>query len=128
MFASLISRLPAPLRRALAYAKAFAFLEEPPPALPRIRSEPRRPVVAPGPHPAHACPADRRRRTPGGRPAVPLTLQLRACGQHATPARRHGAVPRPKQPCRTPTNGRPATTSASRDDRRSAIAGGFLHR
>ena len=132
MFASLISRLPAPLRRALAYAKAFAFLEEPPAALPRARSG--RPgsalpvlpaVIPPGP----ACPTDRRRRAPGGRPAVPLTRQLRSCGTEPPHARRSGTVARPKQVCRTPTNGRPVSTpSMVHGDRRAAVAGGFLHR
>ncbi len=142
MFASLISRLPAPLRRALAYAKAFAFLEEPPAALPRRRSE--RPVPAlptgacAGPSPRHAgiatqplaaCPTDRRRRAPGVRPAATLTAQLRSCGAGSAPqARRAGAVSRPKQLCRTPTSGRAVTTSAASDDRRAAVAGGFLHR
>lgn len=132
MFASLISRLPAPLRRALAYAKAFAFLEELPAALPRARSEQRRSalpavpaVIRPGP----ACRTDRRRRAPGGRPAVSLTRQLRSCGTEPPHARRTGAVARPKQLCRTPTNGRPVSTpSTLHGDRRAAVAGGFLHR
>jgi hypothetical protein len=143
MFASLISRLPAPLRRALAYAKAFAFLEEPPAALPRHRSErPAAAVVtdvapatmAPGTTTATdapaVCPTDRRRRAPGVRPAVTLTAQLRSCGAGSSPhARRGGAVSRSKQICRTPTNGRPVTTrSTATEDRRGAVAGGFLHR
>ena len=134
MFASLISRLPAPLRRALAYAKAFAFLEDPPPALPRRLSEQPLPAVARDGSDgilAPACAADRRRRAvAGARPAVPLTLHLRSCGSGGAPrARRTGAVSRPKQLCRTPTNGRPVTTPAtSPDDRRAAVAGGFLHR
>jgi len=131
MFDSLISRLPAPLRRALAYAKAFAFLEEPPPALSRLRSEPSVPTVAARPAIAiPACSADRRRRAPGARPAATLTAQLRSCGTGPAPhTRRSGAVARPKQLCRTPTNGRPVTVaSAVADDRRGAVAGGFLHR
>lgn len=132
MFASLISRLPAPLRRALAYAKAFAFLEEPPTALPRgaMRSVPAaaRTAAAWTPtDPAAACPTDRRRRAPGVRHGATLTAQLRSCG--AGPGRRAGAVPRPKQLCRTPTHGRPATMPATpTEDRRRAVAGGFLHR
>lgn len=134
MFASLISRLPAPLRRALAYAKAFAFLEEPPPALPRRRSE--SPVAAVTAVAADrtagtaACAADRRRRVPGARPAVTLTAQLRSCGTGCAPhTRRAGSVARPKQLCRTPTTARPATTpSSAREDRRAGVAGGFLHR
>lgn len=143
MFASLISRLPAPLRRALTYAKAFAFLEEPPPALPRRRAErpvaaiptagcaePRATDAAVTSQPLAACPTDRRRRAPGVRPADTLTAQLRSCGAGSAPhARRAGAVSRPKQLCRTPTKGRPVTTpSVATDDRRGAVAGGFLHR
>jgi hypothetical protein len=140
MFASLIFRLPAPLRRALAYAKAFALLEDPPPALPRRRSEPsvRAIVTAASPastttsatEPPAVCPTDRRRRAPGVRPAFTLTAQLRSCGAGPAPhARRAGAVSRPKQLCRTATNGRPVSTpSAATEDRRAAVAGGFLHR
>jgi hypothetical protein len=132
MFASLISRLPAPLRRAVAYAKAFAFLEEPPTALVRARSERSRsavPVLPAVAHPGPACRTDRRRRAPGARPPVSLTRQLRSCGTEVPHARRSGAVARPKQLCRTPTNGRPVgPPSQVHGDRRAAVAGGFLHR
>ena len=131
MFASLISRLPSPLRRALAHAKAFAFLEDPPPALPRRHPERFRPLAdTTTPDATAPCPADRRRRAPGARPAVTLTPKLHACGKaSARHARRSGAVARPNQLCRTPTNGRPVTTpSTAREDRRAAVAGAFLHR
>lgn len=129
MFASVISRLPAPLRRALAYAKAFAFLDEPPPALPRRHSARRLPAVAAAPRPTSVCWADRRRRSPGPGPGIPLALQLRSCGIERPHARRIGAVARPEHLCRTPTTGTPSTAStAGRESRRAAAAGGFLHR
>ena len=133
MFASLIFRLPAPLRRALAYAKAFALLEDPPPALARRRPERPRRAVAAAPTPAPAtspgCLADRRRHPLLRHASGPLAHALHACGTAAPRVRRGGAVARPKQLCRTPTNGRPATPPSTRyDDRRAAAAGGFLHR
>ena len=81
MFASLIFRLPAPLRRALAYAKAFAFLEDPPPALPRRHPERLRPLAA------TATPGAPRPAPPTGAAALPARRAVAAATGHV-PARR----------------------------------------
>ncbi|HVL66629.1 MAG TPA: hypothetical protein VM364_05145 [Vicinamibacterales bacterium] len=96
MFASLICRLPAALRRAAAYAKAFALLEDPP-APPRARSMPSR-ALRPDPPP------------PRQRPATILSRSVSAMPHHGRRAvpRRSGTVAPAAQRCTTPLTMRQA--------------------
>ena len=132
MFAFLIVRLPAPLRRALAYAKAFVFLEEPPAALPGHRRERARPAAAAGESTPRerglprAAPPSRHGRRPASRHPDAEGALLRP--RSGARARRTGAVARSKQPCRTPTHrGASVVPAADRADRRAGVSGGFLH-
>ena len=122
MFASVFSELPARLRRALAYVKAFAFLEDPPSAaLAPV------PIAAPPELPA-ACAGDRRRGPDAVRTARPGTVEER-CGTSRPTAGRSGRPVAPSQRCATPTtSGQGASTQRVPSDRRAAVPGGFLHR
>jgi hypothetical protein len=126
MFASVLPQLSARLRRALAYAKAFAFLEDPP----------RRalaPDIAPALAPplaelAAACAGDRRRGpavTGAPRPGSPIQ---RCCTARATTGR-SGRPAAPAQRCATPTtSGKRTAAPRASSDRRASVPGGFLHR
>ena len=122
MFASVFPELPARLRRALAYVKAFAFLEDPP-----------RPVLAPPSitapmQRAAACAGDRRRGPGAARTARPGVVGER-CGTSRSSAGRSGRPAAPSQRCATPTtSGRLASVQRIPGDRRAAVPGGFLHR
>jgi hypothetical protein len=122
MFASVYSRLPARLRRALAYIKAFALLEDPPRAVVPYVS------IATPAGLSSACAGDRRRgpvAPPGGRPVV---VDER-CGSTHSPAGRSGRPAAPAQRCATPTtSGKRAYAPLIPGDRRAAVPGGFLHR
>ena len=121
MFASVFSRLPAPLRRALAPIKAFAFLEDAP------RPSLAGPCPPPPPRASLGACAGDRRRGPGAR-AAPARRRRRALRpplelrpQRPAGARRRSAAPRRR--CRAS-----ARKGAAANDRRAAVAGGFLHR
>jgi len=122
MFASVFSQLPARLRRALAYVKAFAFLEDPPRTLLAPASIVRRPE-----RPA-ACAGDRRRARGALRSARPGGLD-EPCGTSRSGIGRSGRPPAPAQRCATPTtSSRRAAAQRIPSDRRASVPGGFLHR
>ena len=107
MFAKLTSRLPAPLLRACAYAKAFLLLEEPP-------------ALAPAPHehhvasgddapaawPAHELRADRAEQVQD--PAHGTRRHQGPLQPERLPARRPGTVTPSLQPCVSPVRHNPA--------------------
>jgi hypothetical protein len=124
MFASVFPRLPARLRHALAYIKAFAFLEDPP-----------RAALAPLPSDAPlelptACAGDRRRGPGPVRGARPREVDERCGTSHSSAgAGRSGRPAPPAQRCATPTtSGERASAPRIPSDRRAAVPGGFLHR
>lgn len=122
MFAFVFSQLPARLRRALAYIKAFAFLEDPP-----------RGALAPLPTAAplelpRTCAGDRRRGPGTARSDRPGAVDER-CAASRTSAGRSGRPAAPAQRCATPTaSGQRASAHRIPSDRRAAVPGGFLHR
>ena len=121
MFASVFSQLRARLRRALAYVKAFAFLEDPP-----------RAALAPLPAAAPvelraACAGDRRRGPAAVRAARPGVLEVR-CDTSRPSAGRSGRPAAPPQRCATPVSGRRDSVRHVAGDRRASVPGGFLHR
>jgi len=123
VFASVFSRFPARLRHALAYVKAFAFLEDPPrPGLASV-------VRVDTPALSAACAGDRRRGpgvVHGARPGPGAT----SCGTVRASAGRGGRPAAPTQRCATPTTSgkRADRLAGGSKDRRAAVAGGFLHR
>ena len=122
MFAFVFSQLPARLRRAVAYIKAFAFLEDPPrPALVPL------PPVAPVEYSA-ACAGDRRRGPGAVRSARPGVADER-CDPSVSSAGRTGRAAAPAQRCATPTtSGQRASPQRIAGNRRASVPGGFLHR
>jgi len=130
MFAFVFSQLPARLRRALALIKAFAFLEDPPPAR---QSRPSRTDIAVAPaRPAGelsaACAGDRRRGPGAHRTPRPCSAVER-CSTAGHGAGRSGRPVAPPQRCATPTtSGKRAAAPAAAQDRRASVPGGFLHR
>jgi len=124
MFASVFSQLPARLRRALTLIKAFAFLEDPPAALPALA-----PATAVSPRePSPACAGDRRRGTGAVRTPRPGTT-IERCSTARSSAGRSGRPLAPAQRCATPTTaGKRTGAPASAQNRRASVAGGFLHR
>ena len=122
MFASVFFQLPARLRRALAYIKAFAFLEDPPSAALAALS-----TAAPVELSAR-CAGDRRRGPGAVRSAHPSALDER-CDTSRTSAGRSGRPAAPAQRCATPTTSSPRRSAQrSPGDRRASVPGGFLHR
>ena len=126
MFASVFSQLPARLRRALAYIKAFAFLEDPPRATLARISIPAPAPLAPAALP-DSCAGDRR-RGPGYVLGARFGVADEHCDSRAN-AGRSGRPASPAQRCATPTTSS-ARASAQRapGDRRASVPGGFLHR
>ena len=118
MFASVFSQVSARLRHALAYVKAFAFLEDPP-----------RAALAPAA--GHdvtlaECAGDRRRGPGAGRAARP---GVAGCAAARSGAGRSGRPPAPAQRCATPTTpGKHALPPRAPSKRRASVPGGFLHR
>ena len=121
MFASVFAQLPARLRRALAYIKAFALLEDPHRAA-------RAPVTIAPLELSAACAGDRRRgpgTVRGTRPGVVDEL----CGTSRTGSGRSGRPAPPLQRCSTPTtSGERAMAQRIPGNRRASVPGGFLHR
>lgn len=102
MFASVISRLGAALRRASAHARAFALLEDAP------ITRPARPSLGAAAGPSPGCTvgnADGRR---AARSNGPSSLTAAACGGRAAGGRRAGAVAAGVQPCQVALAPRPA--------------------
>jgi hypothetical protein len=141
MFASMTFRLPESLRRAGAYLKAFAFLEDPPPR-PRAPATHRTRGSA---HPAHSVWPSREPRPPSGPSAWPrpqpqpvnASVESPSSGHyeastttsraHRHPprtridrrtARRPGSVPAGLQPCLTPVRAQPDGARVVRSLRR----------
>lgn len=124
MFASVFSQLPARLRRALTLIKAFAFLEDPPAALPALAPAAAVSLREPSP----ACDGDRRRGTGAVRTPRPGTM-IERCSTTRSSAGRSGRPLAPAQRCATPaTSSKRTGQPVAAQDRRASVAGGFLHR
>ena len=123
MFASVFSQLPARLRRALAYVKAFALLEDALPA--RLPAA----AIAQTAELTAACAGDRRRGPGALRAPRPGAVPEHCSTAHAS-AGRSGRPAPPAQRCATPIASakRAGTTGVSSKDRRASVPGGFLHR
>lgn len=121
MFALVFSHLPARLRRALAYVKAFAFLEDTPGVLPASIS----PAIL---DLTGDCGGDRRRGPGAVRAPRPGAVPER-CSTARASAGRSGRPAPPAQRCATPiVSGKRAGKAVSSNDRRASVPGGFLHR
>lgn len=100
MFASVTFRLPAPLRRAGAYLKAFALLEDARP-MRRTAADGRAPLAGEPTADARRAPAHTARQSPSAAPSHQHRRPPRTPTDRLSP-RRPGIVPAGLQPCTTP--------------------------